>query len=105
MDEAGFTFLSEDSAKRDSGETYTKLLFFRELEVAEFVFVTIVETRFCEDWFEVALSRLKKLATSLGPEDEHRIARKFENKHKPPMEVLEEVIEFADLIASYDAAP
>ncbi len=105
MDEAAFSFLTEDSAERDNGESYTKLLFFRELETLEFVFVTVVEARFCEGRFQVALSRFKKLAGSLGLEDDSRVARKFENEHKPPMEVLEEAIEFADLIASYDASP
>ncbi len=105
MDEAGFSFLSKGVGKRDSDESYTKVIFFRELETLECIFVTVVELRFCEGWSEVALSRFKKLVGSLGLENDNRIVRQFKNEDKPTVEVLEEAIEFADLIASYDATP
>ena len=105
MSEAGFKFLSEGIGKRDNGKSsYTKLLFFRELETLEFVYVTVVEAKFAEDWFEVRLSRLKKIIGSLGTEDDDTMARMFSYEHKHPMDILEEVIEFADLIASYDGS-
>lgn len=104
MSDAGFDFLSEGTGKRTSGQPYTKLLFFRELETLEFVYVTVVEARFSEDWFEVRLARLKKIIGSLGIEDDDKISRTFFYEHKHPMDIIEEVIEFADLIASYDGS-
>lgn len=104
MSKAGFRFLSSNEEKRESDGLLKKLLFFRELETLEFVFVTVVEVRQSKDHFEVALSRLKKLIGSLGVEDDARVSRTFSNSRKEPLDLLDEVIEFADLIASYDSS-
>lgn len=104
MSDAGFNFLSEGKDTRQDGTRYGKLLFFRELETLEFVYVTVVEVRIATEWFEVAISRLKKIIGSLGTEEDAKVGRTFQSDYKSNMDVLEEAIEFADLMASYDSS-
>lgn len=105
FNDAGFRFLSKGDGVRRDGEKYQKVLYFRELETLEFIYVTVCEFRYDDEgWFEIGFSRLRKITGSLGVEPDGKVSRVFEGGYKRPGNVVEEVVEFADLIASYDSS-